>query len=104
MTFEFIDTTHNDTLMVICTEPAQPVPSLKLRVQPWLKSAIACICVTQGLRFLNAHDPVGTLAGLALMLPVPSCLYLGWRDYQGLKNALASRAGGRTRELRRIVR
>jgi hypothetical protein len=104
MTYEFIDTTQNDTLMVICTEPARPAPSLKLRVQPWLKAAIACICLTQAGRFLTAHDPAGTLTGLALLLPIPSCLYLGWRDYLGLKHATAGYSAGRARDLRRIVR
>jgi hypothetical protein len=92
MTFNAIDTRKNDTLMIICEPTSQPIPSLKLRVQPWLKMFIACVCLTQGMRFLNSNDPIGTLTGFGLLIALPSCCYLGWRDYRGLKQAHAVQA------------
>ena len=99
MTFEFIDTAKNDTLMIISTDPVRPVPSIKLRVQPWLKLAIACICLTQGLRLVTTADSMGILMGLVLLICIPSCCYFGWRDYQALKGARNVRTG----ELRTAV-
>ena len=99
MTYEFIDTTKNDTVMVISTETAEPSPSLTLRVQPWLKAAIGGICLTQGLRFLSTPDSIGKLVGLVLLISIPSCAYFGWRDYQALKRAQEGRAARLAREL-----
>jgi hypothetical protein len=104
MTFEYIDTAKNDTLMIICTEPAQANLSLKLRVQPWLKMLLASVCLTQGLRFLYSADSIGVLIGLCLLICVPSCCYLGWRDYRGIKEAKEGGATRRSAELRKIVR
>ena len=103
MTFEFIDTAQNDTLMMICTEHAQPAPSVNLRIQPWVKIALASVCLSQGLRLAGAHDPIGTLTGLALLACLPSCCYVGWRDYLRLKQARAGRAADRAKEPRKIV-
>jgi hypothetical protein len=103
MTFEFIDTTKNDTLMIICTEPTQPAPSLNTRIQPWLKLVIGAVCLSQGLRLLAAGDAIATLMGLGLLICLPSCCYFGLKDYQGLQQARAGRSARRSRQLHQMV-
>jgi len=85
MTFETIDAILDEPMMTVREEPAEAAPSLKVKVQPWLKTAIGVICLTQGLRLLHFSDPIATLTGFGLLIPVPSCFYLGWRDYLGLQ-------------------
>ncbi|MGO9256888.1 MAG: hypothetical protein ACLQU1_11370 [Bryobacteraceae bacterium] len=88
MTLEFADKSKLEIVtMVVSQEPnSRPIPSLKLRVQPWLKLFIGFVCLMQGLRLLCASDPLGIPMGLVLLLiSVPSCCYLGWRDYRELQ-------------------
>jgi hypothetical protein len=94
MTLEAIDNRQNDTMMMLCQEVPETVPSLKLRVQPWLKLAIALICLTQGLRLLNFSDPIASLLGLGLLSSIPSCLILGLRDYRRLNPAPSRQSSG----------
>jgi hypothetical protein len=98
MTLECIETRPNDTVIMICEETSRPIASLKLRVQIGLMLSIGCFCLIQGLRLLYFPDPLGTMTGLALLLPVPSCCYFGWRDYRALKQGRAGRSL-RTRQL-----
>ncbi len=100
MTLERIDTRPNDTVMILCEANSRPIPSLKLRVQIGLMLLIGCFCLTQGLRLLYFPDPLGALTGLALLLPVPSCCYFGWRDYRALQPGRALRTGRAGRALR----
>jgi hypothetical protein len=88
MLLEFIDNSKLETTNLrVTNEPKpEPAPSLTLRVQPWLKLSIGFLCLMQGLHLLLTTDPLGTLLGLVLLLiSVPSCFYLGWRDYRELE-------------------
>ena len=104
MIFDYVDTAKGDNLVILCAEPVQLNPKPKLRVQLGLKGFLACVCLSQGLRLMDAGDPIGMMTGLALLVCVPSCCYLGWRDYAALKAAPNGRPLHRTRELREIVR
>jgi hypothetical protein len=64
--------------------------ALKQRVQPWIVWGIGLFCLTQGLRLMFFSDPIGTLTGFGLLLPVPGCCYLGWRDYRRLAKSTAA--------------
>lgn len=93
MTLECVDIKQFPTLTQTNEHTALLVPSLKLRVQPWFKLLLASIGMTQGLRLLHYPD-LSTLLGFALLIPVPGCCYLGWRDYRALREAqIALRSG-----------
>jgi hypothetical protein len=88
MTLEFADKSKLETLtMIVSCEPnSRPVPGLKLRIQPWLKLFIGFLCLMQGLCLLCFTDPLRIVMGLVLLvISVPSCCYLGWRDYRELQ-------------------
>ena len=90
MTYEAIDNRQTDTQIVLCQENCATVPSLKLRVQPWLKLSFAVFCLIQAVRLLGFADPIANLMGLGCLSVIPSCLILGLRDYRGLKRATVS--------------
>lgn len=75
MTLETALVSEQDAQVVI-----EPVGSWKQKMGPWLVWGIGAFCMMQGLRLLWMSDSIGFLAGLGLLMPVPSCLYLGWRE------------------------
>jgi hypothetical protein len=90
MTFEAIHIRQSNSAILPGRQNSRAIPSLTLRLQPWLKLIIASICLTQGLRFLSDFDPIGNLMGFGLLVSVPSCCYFGWRDYRALQEARIS--------------
>ncbi len=76
---------RTDSWILTCAQNSRPIPSLRLRVQPWLMLSIACVCLTQALRLLFTSDSLGIPLGLVLLLIFPRCCYLGWRDSRALK-------------------
>ena len=103
MTFETIDAILDEPMMTVCQEQFEPAPNLRRRLQPWLEILIGVVCLTQGVRFLLFSDTIATLAGLGLLIPVPSCFYLGWRDLLGLKETRRIRPTSVTRALRQAA-
>lgn len=92
MTLELIDTNNADALLPVSTNRERRASNLKLKIQVRLKVFIACVCLAYAVHFLQAHDSIAKLMGLALLIPIPSCCYLGWRDYAALKQAGTSPA------------
>ena len=77
---------QTDSWILTSAQNSRPILSLKLRVQPWLKLLMGFACLMQGLRLLFTSNSLGTPLGLVLLLiSVPSCCYLGWRDYRALQ-------------------
>ena len=91
MTFEAINNRQIDTQIMVCRENSEAVPSLKLRIQPWLKLSFAVFCLIQAVRLLHFADPIANLMGLGCLSVIPSCLILGLRDYRGLKQVQTGR-------------
>ncbi|HTX39537.1 MAG TPA: hypothetical protein VME43_31175 [Bryobacteraceae bacterium] len=87
MTFECVDIRQIVSLAGTNHQESRRVPSLKLRLQPWLKLSIACVCLFLGPRLLHDSPPLIFATGLALLLRVPAYCYLAWCDFQALKEA-----------------
>jgi hypothetical protein len=89
MTLECIDTRQNEAVMILCAEISRPISTLRLKVQLGLMLFIGCLCLATGLRLLYFPDPIGTMAGLGLMIPIPSCCFFAWSDIRTLEQVRA---------------
>jgi len=87
MTFECVDIRQIGSLVGTNHQESRRTPSLKLRLQPWLKAAIACACLALGPRLLYDAPPLIQFVGFALLIRVPAYCYLAWCDYRALKEA-----------------
>ena len=95
MTLELVDIRPNDAQIVAFEQHPRPLSRLRLKVQFGLMLFIGCACLATGLRLLSLPDPLATMAGLGLLIPIPSCCYFAWRDIQVLKEDVVAFPGGR---------
>ena len=82
MTAERFNATTIETLTLSHTDSPTRLSSLTSGLQVSAPLVIGSFCLIQGLWFVQAADPMVNLAGLALCMSVPSCLYLAWREYR----------------------
>ncbi len=94
MTVEYVNTRQNETEIVIFEQNSRPISRRRLRMQIGLMLFIGCFCLATGVGLLYFPDPIGAMAGLGLLLPIPSCCYFAWRDYRGLKEYRVALGGG----------
>jgi hypothetical protein len=82
MTAERFNAATIETLTPSHTDSTTRLSSLTSGLQVWAPLVIGSFCLIQGLWFVQAAEPMVNLAGLALCMSVPSCLYFAWRGYR----------------------
>ena len=75
-----------ETVLVSCEQNAEAatpaISAIKQKVQHWIVWGIGLFCLTEAVRLMFFSDSIGLLVGLALLTPVPGCIYFGLRDYR----------------------
>jgi hypothetical protein len=70
------------TLETMQPTTSKPTTNFKQKYQHWAVWSFGLIGLIEGLRLVAFGADLSYLVGIGLLIPVPTCFYLGWRDYR----------------------